>query len=552
MKGITYLLLHNIGGLLGSFLVGGIFLKVLDAESLHTGIDSTKKDIERLKEQLSTIEKSVYNFSSLDDALRGKGGNAIRNYFKDCHLPFLEYFQDSLTEFSDMLTQMDDAINSFESTSNGYVKEEYLENDVTDGLDHVEKQTIQLTDEANSIIESVQDLVAIKKVDESEVVENVQRGKSKSAEIVEKLHALDESQVRALEPVRDRVKTMKNYLSELDSKFKSANLSVSSYNVNAIKDMKTYDRVITPFFNTDTRTGYEDDMSNQLQSRIKSINSSEIIMEAEQKKLDDSFLISANNVAEKVAKGIVTGGTDLVVDTLTGAYQMFRHPIQTAESLGYMVIHPVETSKYVANAIAESYIRDVHNGDAESRAHWVTYALGSVAGTKGAGTAAKGSKVGTNATKAAKEGAKNIANKATNVQMPGLFPFGPQYQLANVGPVPYNVVDSVNLRDQLMMSAKRFSEGGSSSFNVASFEKKIAKMNVHEKIAVIRTKAMEVAKQNNWRKDSRLTKRNGRDVYFDVQSGNYYALDTQHGRFEVVNKHGRHLGEVDFNLSPTK
>src|SRR5699024_1615706 len=133
---------------------------------------------------------------------------------------------------------------------------------------------------------------------ESEVVENVQRGKSKSAEIVEKLHALDESQVRALEPVRDRVKTMKNYLSELDSKFKSANLSVSSYNVNAIKDMKTYDRVITPFFNTDTRTGYEDDMSNQLQSRIKSINSSEIIMEAEQKKLDDSFLISANNVAE--------------------------------------------------------------------------------------------------------------------------------------------------------------------------------------------------------------------------------------------------------------
>src|SRR5699024_7393 len=132
------------------------------------------------------------------------------NYFKDCHLPFLEYFQDSLTEFSDMLTQMDDAINSFESTSNGYVKEEYLENDVTDGLDLVEKQTIQLTDEANSIIESVQDLVAIKKVDESEVVENVQRGKSKSAEIVEKLHALDESQVRALEPVRDRVKTMKN------------------------------------------------------------------------------------------------------------------------------------------------------------------------------------------------------------------------------------------------------------------------------------------------------------------------------------------------------
>src|SRR5699024_8044123 len=211
MKGITYLLLHNIGGLLGSFLVGGIFLKVLDAESLHTGIDSTKKDIERLKEQLSTIEKSVYNFSSLDDALRGKGGNAIRSYFKDCHLPFLEYFQDSVTEFSDMLTQMDDAINSFESTSNGYVKEEYGENDVTDVLDHADEQTIQWTHEANSIIESVQDLVAIKRVDESEVVEHVQRGNDKYAETVEQLQAVDECEVRAVDPVRDSVKRMHSY-----------------------------------------------------------------------------------------------------------------------------------------------------------------------------------------------------------------------------------------------------------------------------------------------------------------------------------------------------
>src|SRR5699024_12577837 len=41
--------------------------------------------------------------------------------------------------------------------------------------------------------------------------------------------------------------------------------------------------------------------------------------------------------------------------------------------------------------------------------------------------------------------------------MPNLFPFGPQHQLATVGPVPYNVVDGVNLRDQMMMFAKQIS-----------------------------------------------------------------------------------------------
>ncbi|MED4943280.1 colicin E3/pyocin S6 family cytotoxin [Heyndrickxia coagulans] len=69
---------------------------------------------------------------------------------------------------------------------------------------------------------------------------------------------------------------------------------------------------------------------------------------------------------------------------------------------------------------------------------------------------------------------------------------------------------------------------------------------------MIRTVAANVAKQREWKKDSKLTKQNGRDVYFDYRSSNYYALDTQHGRFEVVNKKGKHKGEVDFNLNPTK
>lgn len=150
---------------------------------------------------------------------------------------------------------------------------------------------------------------------------------------------------------------------------------------------------------------------------------------------------------ENAAKGVVRGGIDVVVDTFTGAFDMLRHPIQTGISLINMVIHPVDTGKYIWNAISESYDRDMRNGDAESRARWVTYVLGSAVGTKGAGNIVKGSKVITNAAN---------APKTPNVQIPSLFPFGPQHQLANVGPVPYNVVDSVNLRDQLMMSAKHF------------------------------------------------------------------------------------------------
>ena len=53
-------------------------------------------------------------------------------------------------------------------------------------------------------------------------------------------------------------------------------------------------------------------------------------------------------------------------------------------------------------------------------------------------------------------------------------------------------------------------------------------------------------------KNNTLSKLNGRDVY-GGNDGRLYALDTQHGRFEVVNsKTGKHLGEVDFGFNKTK
>ncbi|MBE7121647.1 S-layer homology domain-containing protein [Bacillus cereus] len=90
------------------------------------------------------------------------------------------------------------------------------------------------------------------------------------------------------------------------------------------------------------------------------------------------------------------------------------------------------------------------------------------------------------------------------------------------------------------------------SFDVAAFDKKIAKMNVNERVAEIKTVSREVANQKGWKKDNKRTKMNKREVYYDKKTDTYYAIDTQHGRFEVVNSKGKHQGEVDFNLNQTK
>ena len=87
---------------------------------------------------------------------------------------------------------------------------------------------------------------------------------------------------------------------------------------------------------------------------------------------------------------------------------------------------------------------------------------------------------------------------------------------------------------------------------VGVFEKSLANLPPGERIAIIKQTAPKVAAEHGMVKDNQLTKKNGgRDVYRG-QDGNLYALDTQHGRFEVVSPKGKHLGEVDFSMQVRK
>jgi len=134
---------------------------------------------------------------------------------------------------------MKEVVDSFESNSSGYVSQEYLENDVEDGLDTVKDTAIKYTDEANSIIDSVSHIVSITQIDESNLFNDVNRGKEDAEDIVEKLHELDKSQVDAMESTKEDLHTMKNYVTELETMFKDGDLSIGDYSVKAVKDLES-------------------------------------------------------------------------------------------------------------------------------------------------------------------------------------------------------------------------------------------------------------------------------------------------------------------------
>ncbi len=82
-------------------------------------------------------------------------------------------------------------------------------------------------------------------------------------------------------------------------------------------------------------------------------------------------------------------------------------------------------------------------------------------------------------------------------------------------------------------------------------EEEIAHLPPNEKVARIRETADRVADKKGWDRNKVLERKNrGRRIYSDRK--NHYSVDTQHGRLEKHNQRGKHLGEYDMDLRPTK
>ncbi|UJW56913.1 LXG domain-containing protein [Bacillus sp. A116_S68] len=227
-------------------------MKVLDVNTLQTGIDVTINDITSFCEHISTVQRAVRDFSALDDALRGKGGEAIRAFYEECHQPFLIFLHQSLIDYQFQLKDIKSAIQTFEPDEQGFIDEAFLMNDVQQGFTKVERKTIELTDEANSILASVQDIVTVNKITESDVMDGVRRGKLRAQEIVEQLHLLDDYGATLLEQTRDALQTMRTYLSDIESKFQSGDLSVTNFNSDALQGMASYNSIMDSIYNKDT------------------------------------------------------------------------------------------------------------------------------------------------------------------------------------------------------------------------------------------------------------------------------------------------------------
>ncbi|MED1426509.1 cytoplasmic protein, partial [Bacillus mycoides] len=116
------------------------------------------------------------------------------------------------------------------------------------------------------------------------------------------------------------------------------------------------------------------------------------------------------STGEKIWDGIVDGTGQAVSDTIDGIKALGDW--ETWENMGNAALHPIDTLSTMYNTLSDSFIDDVINGDAESRAKWGSYALTQVGlGLIGDKGLSKASKVATTANLA--KGMSKVTNSAT-------------------------------------------------------------------------------------------------------------------------------------------
>ncbi|MBX9434019.1 T7SS effector LXG polymorphic toxin [Bacillus paralicheniformis] len=499
-------------------------MKTLDVQALHKAIDQTLEQLKLQSDEIAKVQKSVEEIASLDDALKGKGGDAIRAFYEECHTPFLQFYDTFIEEYSSTLKKMKTALNSLEPNHNGFISQNFLEHELEQGLNAADRTTKHLVSKSNATISKVSHIVDLPDLNDSDFHEQNQKSLKEINQTIEKLHTFDREQTNALKTAENDLETMQRYITRLEKMYTGPKIEITGYQKGSILKPDEIDALRG---GQDTAMGVmldKLDKRSKLEKEASEVSKQDNKVSKLKKKLDDFNFSTASEFYEMAAeigyenlspwqqryfnqiegardfgnaiKGSAEGLKNAVVDTAVGLWDMVVHADETIEGINFTLHHPDVTFNIIKKGIEDSYQRDVVNGDSYTQARWFSYAVGmvgtSIVGSKGVDKAAKAAKAGkvgqvaAKATKASKKVSKQALEKsvasfkksmqrvASNIKGIQIHnPFAPQVQFAGGGKLPYNAIEGSNFKEELIRRIKELAnvEKGDIGINKATSEK---------------------------------------------------------------------------------
>ncbi|GAB1769558.1 T7SS effector LXG polymorphic toxin [Priestia megaterium] len=199
-------------------------MKTLDVDAFHENIQAILDSIKSQKEQTQGLISQVQAFSSLDDAFKGKGGEAIRSFYETGHASFLTLYHSLLTSYEARLTQITHALRSFEPSEDGYITQPFLQDTIPAHLNQTRNTTVSLVDQANAAIQKVSHLASVSALNDQGFLTEVEQAKNKADKTMNDLVRFDEQQTQSLSAIQDQLTSLNSLLSKVKAGFQNGSI----------------------------------------------------------------------------------------------------------------------------------------------------------------------------------------------------------------------------------------------------------------------------------------------------------------------------------------
>lgn len=247
----------------------------------------------------------------MKDALKGKGGDAIRTFYEECHKPFLLFFGMFIDEYKKVLKQTQNAISSVESDSHGMIAEAFLSPDARHGVKHAREVTEQLTDAVNRQTSAIDHIVSLPTVNDSFFRLETEQAERLITDTLHKLFQFDGQQTNALETAKSDFQTMKKYIDQLETMYTGPKIEITGYKSGSILKSQEEEKINQTFGAINPQMKQPDDSPMEMMlkklEKHKQSNVDSVMMDDKQQKIereiygDDSNLTVLQKEAAKIS-----------------------------------------------------------------------------------------------------------------------------------------------------------------------------------------------------------------------------------------------------------
>ncbi|PAE08307.1 hypothetical protein CHI12_06690 [Terribacillus saccharophilus] len=136
-----------------------------------------------------------------------------------------------LVQYEQALSTVSDQVLSFEPDESGFIRQEFLEGELTSKMQKAQDSLSATTNMINQQLNSVSDLASVSHVKDDVFLDSIAEAKKRITKTVDGLYEMDSDATSKLDKSEDDMQQMKAYVSKLRSAIDKNNITVDKFNI---------------------------------------------------------------------------------------------------------------------------------------------------------------------------------------------------------------------------------------------------------------------------------------------------------------------------------